>query len=616
MQFLNRFISYVLGVLVFFQNQQFARSNSPVAPGGMEHDETPLGEHETEMLPEHHWACEDSQALHSKLDALFDQNQTLLELVNGLKTRWESDVWKDTCGVKVFDMDELLDLRSRTVPKDHAEIECNPMTSQTGDLSLSDFRCASSSQLELCGDESAQEGNRSKKRDSSRYTFVRSKLSAHQKKAEEESIRQRSQYLDNENSIAVEERRSCRDWADLLVSSHYFSFFIMALIFINLILLGIELDVSTSLGQDDIPRWFEIVNFVIVSIFMLELVLKMYARGYRAFFAGDDGGWNVFDSCIVVVSLLESVISSQLELSHLRVMRFARLVKTFRGVRVMRLLHYISALRTLAHSILNTMRSLFWTLVLLLLTFYSFALIFTQAVLDHCRIETVMQTGDPNAVPVCESRLDRYWSNVPQSMLTLFMSITGGLSWIDALEALTNFSVFALSFFVIYIVLTVFAVLNVVTGVFCNTAIESAAVDKEIAAITQLKKHRDLSQSLHEIFDEMDADRSNTITLDEFREALASTKLPHFLESLGIATTDAWALFAFLDSDQSGDIEVEEFVSACLELNGPAKSYQIAQMSRENKVTRRALKQMSTMMADMKAQLEKQSIHPWSLRAE
>ena len=75
-----------------------------------------------------------------------------------------------------------------------------------------------------------------------------------------------------------------------------------------------------------------------------------------------------------------------------------------------------------------------------------------QAVLDHCRIEAVMQTGNPNAAPVCGSRLDRYWSNVPQSMLTLFMSITGGLSWIDALEALTNFSVFALSFFVIYIV--------------------------------------------------------------------------------------------------------------------------------------------------------------------
>lgn len=572
----------------------------------MEHYET-LG---IEILPEHHSASEDSEALHTKLDALFEQNQTLLELVNGLKTRWESDVWKDTPAASmVFDMDELLDLRSRRVPMDRSEIECNPMASETGFLPHSSPAAEfnSASQVELCGE--SAEGNSFKKRG-----FVRSNISPHQQKAEEESIRQRSQYLqNNENSIAVEERMSCRDWVGLLISSHYFSFFIMALIFINLILLGVELDVSVSLGQDDIPRWFEIVNFVIVSIFMLELVLKLYVRGCRAFFAGDDGGWNSFDLIIVVVSLLESVLSSQLELSHLRVMRFARLVKTLRGVRVMRLLHYISALRTLAHSILNTMRSLFWTLVLLLLTFYCFSLIFTQAVLDHCRIETVTQTGNPNAAPECGSQVDKYWSNVSQSMLTLFMSITGGLSWIDALEALTNSSVFALSFFVIYIVISVFAVLNVVTGVFCNTAIESAAADKEIAAMTQLKKHQDLAQSLHEIFDEMDADHSNTITLDEFREALECTKLPHFLESLGIATADAWTLFAFLDSDQSGDIEVEEFVSACLELNGPAKSYQIAQLSRENKLTRRAIKQMSTRITDMKAQLESQA---WSLRVE
>ena len=122
-----------------------------------------------------------------------------------------------------------------------------------------------------------------------------------------------------------------------------------------------------------------------------------------------------------------------------------------------------------------------------------------QAVVDHCRIEAVIQTGDPNAIPLCSGRLDRYWSSIPQSiwvgwwrcfsyiflecsprklgeenepiltvrhifqmgwfhstqppgMLTLFMSITGGLSWIDALEALTSFSFFALTFFVIYIV--------------------------------------------------------------------------------------------------------------------------------------------------------------------
>ena len=108
----------------------------------------------------------------------------------------------------------------------------------------------------------------------------------------------------------------------------------------------------------------------------------------------------------------------------------------------------------------------------------------------------------------------------------------------------------------------------------------------------------------------MDTDRSSTITLDEFREALATTKLPNFLESLGIATTDAWTLFAIMDIDMSGDIDLEEFVATCLELNGPAKSYQMARMSRENKLTRRAIKEMLTMVAEVQTQLKQQTRQP------
>ena len=38
-----------------------------------------------------------------------------------------------------------------------------------------------------------------------------------------------------------------------------------------------------------------------------------------------------------------------------------------------------------------------------------------------------------------------------------------------------------------------------------------------------------------------------------------------------------------IDSDQNGMIDVEEFVTGCQNLHGPAKSIQIARMSHENK---------------------------------
>ena len=49
-------------------------------------------------------------------------------------------------------------------------------------------------------------------------------------------------------------------------------------------------------------------------------------------------------------------------------------------------------------------------------------------------------------------------------MLTLFMSIAGGVSWEDALSPLRHVSELAVIFMLVFIVITVFAVLNVVTG--------------------------------------------------------------------------------------------------------------------------------------------------------
>ncbi|CAE7194956.1 unnamed protein product, partial [Symbiodinium sp. CCMP2456] len=68
--------------------------------------------------------------------------------------------------------------------------------------------------------------------------------------------------------------------------------------------------------------------------------------------------------------------------------------------------------------------------------------------------------------------------SVGESMLTLFLSITGGISWQDALAPLREISALAATAYLAYIIIAVFAILNVVTGVFCNMAIESARADK------------------------------------------------------------------------------------------------------------------------------------------
>ncbi|CAJ1355200.1 unnamed protein product [Effrenium voratum] len=244
------------------------------------------------------------------------------------------------------------------------------------------------------------------------------------------------------------------------VSAALFTNGIMLLILVNLVLLGVEVDRSTQVGEKDIPRWFGIVNTCIVAIFLVEATMKFVAYGFQGFFCGKDSFWNTLDFGVIAASVLETAVelwdlslsSSQAGSStgHLRIMRTMRLVRALRGIRVIRLLRYVSALRTLVFSIVSTMGSLMWTLVLLLMLFYSFGVIFTQLVSDHCRFEAVTTTGNANAIPYCEdSSIDHFWASVPESMLTLFLAISGGLSWEEALRPLRKVSELAVSLMIL-----------------------------------------------------------------------------------------------------------------------------------------------------------------------
>jgi len=448
-------------------------------------------------------------------------------------------------------------------------------------------------------------------RESIRHSFVRRALVKQAEKAVQASTHLANRKKDSPAPppLALPLQMALRD----LVNSHTFTLVITCLIMLNVVLLGIEVDVSAQLGQDQVPTWFGMVNAVIVMVFVVEVALKCVAFGMRDFWCGADSKWNIFDSVIIFVSLVETVIDLWVQMvshsmatsTHLRLMRSLRLLRALRGIRVVRIFRYVSALRTLLICIVSTMASLVWTLVLLVLLFYTFGVILTQLVTDYCRDAAIEDSGDMNAIPDCSHQLRQYWANVPASMLTLFMSISGGVSWEDALRPLETVSGLAVALMIIFIVITVLAVLNVVTGVFCNTAIESAHADKDIAAVKQLHKKAAQVQSLRNIFKEMDSENCSVVSLQDFQQALSQQKMSSFLESMGISTEDIWSLFMIMDSDGSGLVDVEEFVAGCMKLCGPAKSLQLAMMSYENKLTRQAIKKLTVELVDVRSRLTK-----------
>merc|ERR1712025_1051523 len=101
---------------------------------------------------------------------------------------------------------------------------------------------------------------------------------------------------------------------------------------------------------------------------------------------------------------------------------------------------------------------------------YVFAVTITQAIVDHLPPEDDQQ---PEA-------LVAYWGSVDVSMMTLFQAITGGESWRFCWTVLMDFYPAMAAFLTVYVAFTYFAVLNVLTGVFCSSAIEATQRNPDI----------------------------------------------------------------------------------------------------------------------------------------
>mmetsp|Transcript_35405 Transcript_35405/g.81674 ORF Transcript_35405/g.81674 Transcript_35405/m.81674 type:complete len:157 (+) Transcript_35405:1409-1879(+) len=138
---------------------------------------------------------------------------------------------------------------------------------------------------------------------------------------------------------------------------------------------------------------------------------------------------------------------------------------------------------------------------------------------------------------------------------------------------------------------------------FCNTAIENARADKDIAVMKQMSKHAAQVDALRTVFSEIDANQSKLINLSELQEAMKEEKMSSFMESMDISTKDIWTLFMLIDADESGEISIEEFVSGCMQLEGPAKSIQLARVRHENNLMRRDLGLVLEELANLKSSL-------------
>lgn len=353
----------------------------------------------------------------------------------------------------------------------------------------------------------------------------------------------------------------------------YFDYMSVSLIIINTLVVGLQVEASAH-GHKE--TFWDNVEFCNGAAFSVEVIIRMFALGGRFFWDPDkDHLWNYLDITMVMMNFVEVVIdisgAAGNSLQNLLVMRLARLVRIIRVVRVVRLLRFLRPLRLLVHSIFGTLKTLVWVVLLLVAIIYAFSVVFTQAIAEM-------------PVESQSEKLQRFFGTLPKSLATLFKSITGGVNWEPVADALEEVGWLYVVFFVSYIVFALFAVLNVMTGHFCQGAIESAVTDQNEVIEMHLANTAKYTTQLRDLFQQLDPSGLGEVTLEGFQKLLKDPRLKAYCETLEIQVFDAWTVFKLLDTDGSHVIDLEEFVQGCVQIRGYAKTIGIKEILYELKM--------------------------------
>lgn len=204
--------------------------------------------------------------------------------------------------------------------------------------------------------------------------------------------------------------------------------FIIGIIVINAILLGME---TSQTLMHQAGGLITTLDMICLVIFVIELALKLFALGPRFF----RNGWNLFDFVIVGVSLVPG----------------AQSLSVLRALRIMRLLRVISAaprLQRVVEGFITALPGMGSVFLLMAMIFY---------------------IGSVMATKLFAGSFPQWFGSLGQSAYSLFQIMTLESWSMGIVRPVMEVYPYAWAFFVPFIMMTTFAVVNLLVGLIVNS---------------------------------------------------------------------------------------------------------------------------------------------------
>nr|XP_014290084.1 voltage-dependent calcium channel type A subunit alpha-1 isoform X17 [Halyomorpha halys] len=272
-----------------------------------------------------------------------------------------------------------------------------------------------------------------------------------------------------------------RFWIRHIVKAQWFYWFVIVLVFFNTVCVAVE-----HYGQPDyLEKFLFYAEYVFLGLFMMEMLIKMYALGPRIYF---ESAFNRFDCIVICASIFEvvwsAVKSGSFGLSVLRALRLLRIFKVTK---------YWASLRNLVISLLNSMRSIISLLFLLFLFILIFALLGMQLFGGQFNFEDGTPPTNFNTFPI--------------ALLTVFQILTGE-DWNEVMyygiQSQGGHKKGGMVYALYFIVLVLFGNYTLL-NVFLAIAVDNLANAQELTAQEEEQEEEDKEKQQMELEKEMEA---------------------------------------------------------------------------------------------------------------
>jgi len=349
-----------------------------------------------------------------------------------------------------------------------------------------------------------------------------------------------------------------------VIGHPYFDYAMGLVIMFNMLMIIVETDHAAH--NDDGMPVVETIGWIILGIFIIELICRLFVHG-RYFFLD---GWNNFDFFVVVTdlgfSILGMILGNAFPVSTLRVLRLCKLARVSKVFRV------FPELRIMMAGLLGSFRAIFWGSVLLSFVLLVWAIIAVQFI--HPLNRELAENGQLEGCDRCP----RAYSSVLQSTLTFAQQIVAGDSWGQAtIPVIEAYPWTALYFAGVFLTVAV-AVMNLILGVVVNVASgEHERLKGEMAEMASIEKMC-ATNNILQMCEEMDSDESGELSIAELQNLADSKAFREVIETMNINETDLAMAFETVDQDKSGSVSYTELVGMLHKMQDSSIEFMLEQI--------------------------------------